>query len=274
MAFPRAVPLLLILLLHVQPIIAIARGSKPSDWIVCIGLYLLSAFGLGVGLHRYFAHRSFKTSREFQFILCLLSGIAFGDPIWFAGKHRLHHKHSDTTLDVHSPAQGFWFCWFSSIFNEGYSNEEILVRARDLTEYPELRWIHRHYYVPPVMVALATYLAGGYSMFAIGYCLSLLIALHAASAINYCCHKGKNRRYDTEDRSTNNVILGVLTFGEGWHNNHHHYPSTARAGFFWWELDIFYYVLKILSWVGLVWDVREVPHKVKYDVAASANANT
>jgi stearoyl-CoA desaturase (delta-9 desaturase) len=264
-------PLLLILLLHVQPVIALIVGTHQRDWIVCIGLYFLSAFGLGVGLHRYFAHRSFKTGRAFQFVLCLMSGIAFGDPVWFAGKHRLHHKHSDTNLDVHSPNQGFWFCWFASIFDEGYTDGEILKRARDLTQYPELMWIHRRYYFIPVIIASATYLVGGYSMFAIGYCLSLLLALHAASAVNYYCHKGKNRRYDTQDLSTNNSVLGVLTFGEGWHNNHHHYPGSARAGFFWWELDVFYYVLRILSLLGLVWNLREIPNRVKYDFVHSPN---
>ena len=267
MDVPRALPALVIVLLHVQPVIGIIRGAHRADWIVCITLYGLAAFGLGVGMHRYFAHRSFQTSRVFQFILCLLASIAFGDPVWFAGKHRLHHKHADTTLDVHSPAQGFWFCWFSSIFGKTYANEEILAKAKDLTTYPELMWMHRHYYLPPVALGAATYLLGGYSMFAIGYCLSVLFALHAASAVNYYCHKGKNRRYQTQDRSTNNVLLGILTFGEGWHNNHHHYPGTARAGFFWWEIDIFYYVLKILSRLGIVWDLREVPKAVKYDFA-------
>ena len=265
MAFPRAVPALFLLLLHMQPVIALIRGTHVRDWIVCICLYMLSAFGLGVGLHRYFAHRSFQTSRSFQFILCLLAAIGFGDPVWFAGKHRLHHKHSDTTLDVHSPHQGFWFCWFASIFDEGYTDEEILARARDLTQYSELMWIHRHYYLIPIAIAFTTHFVGGYSMFAIGYCLSLLLALHAASEVNYYCHKGKNRRYETQDRSTNNSVLGLLTFGEGWHNNHHHYPGTARAGFFWWELDVFYYVLKVLSMLGLVWNLREVPNRVKYD---------
>ncbi|HEX7296792.1 MAG TPA: acyl-CoA desaturase [Pyrinomonadaceae bacterium] len=269
MDVPRALPALVILLLHLQPVIAVTRGVHLSDWIVCLTLYVLAAFGLGVGMHRYFAHRSFQTSRWFQFVLCLLASIAFGDPVWFAGKHRLHHKHADTTLDVHSPTQGFWFCWFSSIFGKSYANQQILEKAKDLTVYPELVWIHRHYYLPPVVVGTATYLFGGYSMFAIGYCLSVLLALHAASAVNYYCHKGKNRRYQTQDRSTNNVLLGVLTFGEGWHNNHHHYPGTARAGFFWWEIDIFYYVLKILSWLGLVWDLREVPNAVKYDFVPS-----
>jgi stearoyl-CoA desaturase (delta-9 desaturase) len=268
-AVPRGVPAVFILLLHVQPVIAIARGTRLHDWIVCIGLYLMTSLGVGVGLHRYFAHRSFQTSRAFQFVLCLLAGIAFGDPIWFAGKHRLHHKHSDTTLDVHSPAQGFWFCWFASLFDEGYPDDVILAKARDLTKYPELMWIHKHYYVPPIVVAGSVYLAGGYSMFAIGYCLSLIVALHASSAINYYCHKGNNRRYITDDLSTNNVVLGVLTFGEGWHNNHHHYPTTARAGFFWWELDGFYYMLKILSWLGLVWELRGVPNTVKHDLAST-----
>jgi fatty-acid desaturase len=95
--------------LHALPVLAILSGARTIDWLVCLGLCLLYAFGLGACLHRYFAHRAFKTSRVFQFIMCLLVGMTFGDPIWFAGKHRIHHKHSDTERDVHSPKQGFWF---------------------------------------------------------------------------------------------------------------------------------------------------------------------
>ena len=251
--------------LHALPLVAFFTGARLIDVVACLGFSLVYAFGLGGCLHRYFAHRAFKTSRLFQFIMCLLTGMTFGDPIWFAGKHRIHHKHSDTPFDVHSPKQGFWFCWFGSVADEGYSEEEILKHASDLTCYPELLWMHRNYWVTPLIIALVTFLFGGFSMLAVGYGGSIIVALHSASAINYFCHKGRNRRYQTSDGSTNNLLLSVLTFGEGWHNNHHHYPHTARAGFFWWEIDMVYYFVKFLSWLGVVWDVREVPERVKWN---------
>jgi stearoyl-CoA desaturase (delta-9 desaturase) len=258
--------LVFVVCLHTLPIVAIFTGARWVDPLACVGFSLLYSFGLGGCLHRYFAHRTFKTSRAFQFIMCLLVGMTFGDPIWFAGKHRIHHKHSDTDRDVHSPKQGFWFCWFGSVADEGYSEAEILKHASDLTCYRELRWMHRYYWVTPLVVAIVTYLVGGFSLLAIGYGGSIIVALHGASAINYFCHKGRNRRYETSDTSTNSFVMAILTFGEGWHNNHHHYPNTARAGFFWWEWDPVYYFLKLLAWLGVVWDVRGVPEKVKYDV--------
>jgi stearoyl-CoA desaturase (delta-9 desaturase) len=127
-------------------------------------------------------------------------------------------------------------------------------------------WMHRNYWVTPVVVSIITLLIGGFSMFAIGYGGSIIVALHMASGINYFCHKGNNRRYETGDGSTNSLLMALLTFGEGWHNNHHHYPNTARAGFFWWEWDPVFYTLKVLAWTGLVWDVRGVPKRVKYNL--------
>ena len=257
--------LLFVVCLHTLPVVAIFTGARFIDGLACVGFSLLYAFGLGGCLHRYFAHRAFKTSRAFQFIMCVLVGMTFGDPIWFAGKHRIHHKHSDTELDVHSPKQGFWFCWFGSVADEGYSEAEILKQAGDLTGYPELIWMHRYYWATPLVVAVITFLLGGFSLLAIGYGGSIIVALHMASAINYFCHKGNNQRYETSDRSTNSFVMALLTFGEGWHNNHHHYPNTARAGFFWWELDMVYYFLKFLAWMGVVWNLRGVPERVRRD---------
>ena len=258
--------LIFVVSLHILPVVAIFTGARLVDGLACVGFSMIYAFGLGGCLHRYFAHRAFKTSRAFQFFMCMLTGMTFGDPIWFAGKHRIHHKYSDTERDVHSPKQGFWFCWFGSVADEGYPEKEILKHAADFTSYPELMWMHRNYWVTPVVVGIITFLIGGFSMLAIGYGGSIIVALHMASGINYFCHKGNNRRYETNDGSTNSLVMALLTFGEGWHNNHHHYPNTARAGFFWWEWDPVFYTLKVLAWTGLVWDVRGVPERVKFNL--------
>jgi stearoyl-CoA desaturase (delta-9 desaturase) len=250
--------------LHALPVAAIVGGTTRADWLAFAVLYPASCVGIGMGLHRYFAHRSFRTSRAFQLALAVFAGTAFTDPIGFAGKHRLHHRHSDTPADVHSPGMGFWSCWFGSLVDDGCDETAVRAMTPDLARYPELVWLRRYFWVPGVAVGALTWCLGGFSMFAVAFCGSRVLMLNLASALNYFCHRLGTRRYATPDRSTNNVLVALLTFGEGWHNNHHHYPASARAGFFWWEIDPFYYAIRLLAWLGIVWDVREVPDRVRY----------
>jgi stearoyl-CoA desaturase (delta-9 desaturase) len=252
-----------ILALHLIPLGLFWTGTSTSDWVAFGIMYAVMIFGVGGALHRYFAHRSFKTSRAGQFILGLAAGTALGDPVAFSGKHRIHHKHSDTPKDVHSPKQGVWYCWIGSLLDEGYTEEEVLAVSSDLTRYPELMWLHRYFYVSALAAAAITYLIGGYTMFATGFCLSFVAVLHATSAVNYFCHRGGKRQYDTNDYSTNRPVLSFFILGEGWHNNHHFYPGSARSGFFWYELDLIFCVLKIMSWLGIIWDMKPVPETVK-----------
>jgi stearoyl-CoA desaturase (delta-9 desaturase) len=176
--------------------------------------------------------------------------------VGFSGKHRLHHRHADTEKDAHSPRRGFWPCWFESLWDDGLRERDVLRVTRDLTLYPELGWLHRFFFVPALGVAALAFALGGFSMFAIGFCLSRVAILHVTSAVNYFGHRSGRRRFATPDDSTNNAWLGVLAFGEGWHNNHHRHPRSARAGLAWWELDGFYVVIQALAWAGLVSAVR------------------
>lgn len=256
-----------ILLFHVPPLTLPFIETSRNDWIAFAMFYLLVLFALGIGLHRYFAHRAFKTSRAFQFVLALLGGACFGDPIGFSGRHRLHHRHSDTERDYHGPRHGLWFAWFGHLLEDGYEEREILGATRDWAKYPELIWVHRHSWLLGGAAAALIFVFGGYSIFAV-YCLSwCLIAVHGSFAVNYLCHLGGRRRYETEDNSSNSALVAVMLLGEGWHNNHHRYPGAARAGFFWYEFDGLYYLLKLLSWFGLVWDLREVPYAIKHNGA-------
>lgn len=248
-----------IVLLHIVPLTLFFTGTNRFDWLAFALVYVGMIFGVGGALHRYFAHRSFKTTRTFQFVLGSLAGTAFGDPIGFSGKHRIHHKFSDIPGDVHSPRQGLWHCWIGSLLDEGYPESEILAMTEDLTRYPELMWLHRHYYVPALSLAAATYAIGGYTMFATAFCLGFVVVLHATSAVNYWCHRGTGQRYDTGDDSVNRPFLSFFILGEGWHNNHHFYPSSARAGFHWYELDPIFAGLRVLSWFGLIWDLKVPP---------------
>jgi len=218
---------------------------------------LLTVFALGAGMHRYFSHRAFKTSRAFQLFMALLAGAFFGDAVSFAGRHRIHHCHSDTEADVHSPREGMWHCWLGHVLKHRYDESDVLAMVPDLTRYPELMWLHRFWIVPGALVASGAWLLGGYPLFAAGFCLSCLTALHVTSAVNYFGHRGRRRPFDVGDDSSNSILLAILFLGEGWHNNHHRFPSAARAGLRWWEVDVLYYVLKLLSWTGLIWDLRE-----------------
>jgi stearoyl-CoA desaturase (Delta-9 desaturase) len=245
--------------LHVLPATAIMMGPSRRDWLALPVFYLILSLSVGVGLHRYFAHRSFKTSRLFQFLMGLGSTLTFTDPIGFAGKHRLHHKHSDDDRDVHNPDHGFWFCWFGSLIDEGYTDEEIIAHARDLSRYSDLAWLHRWRYVPGLTLAAGTWAVGGFTFFALAYVGALGLLLNLTSSVNYLCHRWGTRRYETDDKSRNNLLVAIWSFGEGWHNNHHHYPTAARAGFYWWEFDPLYWIIRALAAVRVVWDVREVP---------------
>lgn len=259
----RAATLLFLVAIHTLPVVAVYLGTRREDWLVAAALMPVISFAVIVGLHRYFAHRSFETSRLFQFVLGLLSCLSFTDPISFAGKHRLHHRYSDTDQDVHSPHQGFWYCWFGSLIDEGYHDRVFLASARDLARYPELRGLHAWFFLPGVVLGAVLYLLGGFSMLAIGYGLSLVAVQNLTSSVNYCCHVWGSRPYDTADGSRNNAFVALLTFGEGWHNNHHYFPGAARAGLRWWELDPAYWAIRLMAFAGIVHNVREAPRDTR-----------
>ena len=244
-------------MLQAIPIAVLFTGTNSTDWLIFAIVYPIQCMGVGVSLHRYFAHRSFKTSRWFQFVLALMASSVFGDPVRFTGKHRLHHRFSDTTNDTHTPLKGFWSCWYGSLVDNGYSDDELCETARDLQKFPEMMLLHRFWLAPGLLLCLLVFSIGGLSSVAIGVLLGSALLMNQASAVNYFCHKYGQRRYDTPDQSTNNVMIAILSFGEGWHNNHHHYPSTARAGFFWWEIDFYYMAIWMFEKLGLVWDVRQ-----------------
>jgi len=250
-----------ILAAHLPPLTLFYTGTRREDWIALGVLYLFNMFGLGASMHRYFTHKAFRTSRTFQFFLALLAAVFYGDPIHFAGSHRLHHRFSDTDRDPHSPREGAWHCWIGNLIEDGYTERERLEMVPDLTRYPELMWVHRHWFLVGSLAALAVYLSGGYTMAVLAFGGNLLLKLHLMSAINFFGHRGEGG--PDGDLSTNNAFLGIFCFGEGWHHNHHLYPGAARSGVRWYELDVVYYILKILSWVGLVWELREVPEAAR-----------
>ncbi len=258
--YPSAIPFVIV---HFACVAAIWTGVTWTALALCVGLYWLRIFAIGAGYHRYFSHRAFATSRAFQFVLALLSqSTAQKSVLWWAAKHRHHHLHSDTAADVHSPRQrGFFYSHVGWIFDRRHDGTD-LVKIEDFARYPELRWLHRYELVPALVLALICLVIGGWSGLVVGFFWSTVLLYHATFCINSLAHVRGRRRYVTGDDSRNNWLLAFFTMGEGWHNNHHAYQSSVRQGFRWWEYDGTYYLLKALSWVRLVWNLKLPPREV------------
>ena len=233
----------------------------PPTWGLlglALGSYLVRMWAITAGYHRYFAHRSYKTSRAFQLVLAVLGTSAMQNgPLWWASWHRRHHKDADGPTDPHSPKHDGFFRAHVGWFLDGSHDEPDFSNVGDLARFPELRFLERHKWLPIVGYALVTFAIAGLAGIVWGFLVPTIAALHATALINSLAHVWGKRRYETRDDSRNNALLAVITLGEGWHNNHHYYMSSARQGFRWYEIDVTYYSLKVLSWLGVVWDLRQ-----------------
>ena len=251
------------ILLHVAVFGALWTGTSWVDWVACAVLYFVRMFAVTGAYHRYFSHRTYKTSRWFQFVLAFLAQTSSQKgALWWAAHHRDHHKYSDLPWDVHSPIQkGFWYSHVLWLVDRGTEVTDYK-RIKDFAKYPELVWLNKYWLVPPVALGVATWWLLGWSGLLIGFFLSTVLLWHGTFLVNSLAHVLGGRRFPTADTSRNNWWIALLTLGEGWHNNHHHYMGSARQGFYWWEIDVTYYILKALSWCGLIWDLRPVPAAV------------
>jgi stearoyl-CoA desaturase (delta-9 desaturase) len=220
----------------------------------------LMGVGITVGFHRYFSHRSFKTRRWFQFLLASAGCAALQKgPLWWAIHHRLHHQHSDTPADPHSPVvDGFFYGHCGWLFARDMMHPDETV-VHDLRKYPELIWLDRLWMVPGLLVAIACFAIGGWGGLIYGFCLSAVVLFQVTFAVNSFGHLYGPQRFDTGESSRNNLILGYLAMGDGWHNNHHRAPSSARHGFAWYEFDVSYQTIKLLKLLRLVWDIKQPP---------------
>lgn len=271
--------------LRVVPFIGMHLACLGVFWVgvswfaatVALALYALRMFAITGFYHRYFSHKAFKTSRPMQFLFALVGATSVQrGPLWWAAHHRHHHRHSDQPGDLHSPVQyGFFrshMGWF--LTRHAFATDSTAIG--DLARYPELRLIDRFDVVMPVALACVLFALGGWletaapsletsgpQLLVWGFFVSTVALFHATVTINSLAHQVGSRRFDTRDNSRNNWWLALLTFGEGWHNNHHHFPGSARQGFRWWEIDMTYYGLKLMKWLGLVWDLKPVPAGLK-----------
>lgn len=266
----RAAPFIL---MHLACVGVIWVGVSPAALVIAGALYAVRMFAITAFYHRYFSHRTFHAPRAVQFLFALIGASCVQrGPLWWAAHHRTHHRHTDTVQDPHSPGvHGFWWShvgWF--LTRRNFRTD--LARVPDLAKYPELRWLDRFDVVVPVALAVGMYALGaglqgvapelgtsGMQMVVWGFFVSTVVLFHATVTINSLAHRFGSRRFDTRDDSRNNLWLALLTFGEGWHNNHHFFPGSSRQGFRWWELDLTWYGLKAMALLGLVSDLKPVP---------------
>jgi stearoyl-CoA desaturase (delta-9 desaturase) len=249
-----------IVAIHIGTAIAFSRGATLKLVTLAAATYFIRMFAITGVYHRYFAHRSYKTSRLLQLFFAWLGTTATQKgPLWWASTHRQHHKYSDTERDVHSPLlRGFWYAHMGWWLGRDHEHARLDV-IQDYARYPELRWIDKYHVIGPLSLMGSLWLAGGYDTFLWGFVVSTCFLMHATFTINSLAHVFGSRRYATSDTSRNNFWLALFTMGEGWHNNHHHYMNSANQGFFWWEIDLSFYLIKLLEKLHLVWDVRPVP---------------
>jgi len=258
--YPGTIPFVLV---HLVCLAAFWTGVTGTAVAIAIVLYVVRMFGVTAGYHRYFSHRSFRTSRAGQLVLALLAqSSAQRGILWWAAKHRHHHRFSDSVEDVHSPRQqGFWYAHLGWIFHPQHGATDYDA-VPDLARYPELRFLDRHQYLPAAALAVAVWLVAGWPGLVVGFFWSTVALYHGTFMINSLAHVHGTQRYVTGDDSRNNWWLALITLGEGWHNNHHAYQRSTRQGFRWWEVDPTFYVLEALSWTGVVWEMGTPPRDV------------
>ena len=267
---------------RVIPFILIHFGALAVFWThfewylvwVALILFVIRMFAITGFYHRYFAHKTFKTSRLMQFIFAFIgSTAAQRGPIWWASHHRRHHLNSDRHNDHHSPHTHHFLWshmgWF--LAKKNFLTDRKVVR--DLIKFKELVLIDRFDWLPPVLLVLSLFLIGEYlslsagisglNMVIWGFCVSTILVYHCTFAVNSIAHLWGTQRYNTKEESKNNFFVALLTFGEGWHNNHHHYPGSIRQGFYWWEVDLTYYALRFLSFLGIVYNLRTVSKAIR-----------
>lgn len=278
--FKRCIPFIF---LHLGCLAVIWAGWSWTAVLVAAALYVVRMFAITAFYHRYFSHRTFRTSRFWQFVFAVIGNASMQrGPLWWASVHRHHHQHSDDEEDVHSPGQhGFLWAhigWITSRrnFPTDYS------RIRDLAKYPELVFLNRCDMLVPLVFGVLLWVTGwllerfapglgtnGFQLFVWGFFISTVVLLHATLFINSLAHVFGKQRFRTDDDSRNSLLLALITLGEGWHNNHHRFAHSARQGFYWWELDLSYYGLKVLSWLRIIRDLKPVPASIYEEAAAT-----
>ena len=248
--------------LHAGALAAFFFFSWKAFFVALALHWVAVGWGISLGYHRLHTHQSYQCPRWLEYFFAICGTMTLeGGPMFWVGTHRVHHAKSDMPGDPHSPREGtFWSHMGWIVFGEtNHNNSQFMAKhAPDLARHKFYWWLNTYHWIPVVATGVALFAFGGWPMFLWGFCLRIVYGLHCTWLINSATHIFGKRRFDTADDSRNSFILAVLTFGEGWHNNHHAHQTSARHGMRWHELDISWITLKLLKSVGLVWGIRLV----------------
>jgi len=252
--------------LHIGAFAAFFCFSWKAFFVALALHWVAVGWGISLGYHRLHTHQSYQCPRWLEYFFAVCGTMTLeGGPMFWVGTHRVHHAKSDKPGDPHSPHEGtFWSHMGWIVFGEtNHNNSAFMAKhAPDLARHKFYWFLNTYHWIPVVATGLALLAFGGWPMFLWGFCLRIVYGLHCTWLINSATHIFGSRRFETSDDSRNSFILAVLTFGEGWHNNHHAHQTSARHGMLWYEFDISWLTLKILKSVGLVWGVRLVKPEV------------
>lgn len=264
-----------LLFIHIGALSVFYVGVSKVAFISFLIVDILGGFFVTVILHRYFTHRCFETSRIPQFIFGLLSlTVLQRGPLWWVSHHRRHHHFTDTDDDPHTPKKGFFYShlgWLMTL-NEASTDKD---HVKDWIRFPELIWLDRLEWLAPVFMILSAFYFGviinhffphlgtsGLQMIVWLVCIPTMLVLHGSCLVNSCLHTFGYRRFNTPDNSRNALLFTLISFGEGFHNNHHRYHDSCCQGIEWWEIDITYYMIKLLAKIGIIWNLRMFPDSV------------
>lgn len=252
--------LIVMIIYHIGAIAALLMFSWTALFITLPLLWISGSLGIGMGYHRLLTHRGYKTPKAVEYFLTLCGTLALeSGPIQWVTTHRIHHSHTDVPGDPHTPRDGGWWShmgWILRGTAQQHSRVTIQKYAPDLLKDRFHVWLSRWYFLPTIVLGIALLLFGGWPLVMWGIFFRTVFGLHATWLVNSATHMWGSQRFATGDDSTNNLLIAVLTFGEGWHNNHHAYPRSARHGLKWYEVDLNWWGIRTLQLLGLATSVK------------------
>ncbi len=245
---------------HIGAIAAFFFISWKAVAVAAVLWVVSGSFGIGMGYHRLLTHRGYKTPKWLEYTLTTFGTLALeGGPIYWVATHRLHHQNTDVEGDPHTPLEGgFWahIGWIVTGKTIHNDNSELLPYVPDLRKDRFHMWISKWHWVPLTVLGLGLLFIGGWPYLMWGTFFRTVVGLHFTFLVNSATHMWGSQRFLTGDKSTNSFWVAILSFGEGWHNNHHAHPQSARHGLVWWEIDWNWYCISFLKRVGLAWDIK------------------
>jgi len=246
--------------LHLGALAALFMFNWHALFAAALLYYIGVGLGISMGYHRLHTHRSYKLPRLLEYFLAVCATLTLeGGPIFWVATHRIHHQYSDKPGDPHSPRDGAWWSHVGWLLvgESKHSNTKLMAKyAPDLAKDPFYVWLNNYHWVTILVLAVVLYAIGGLPMMLWGTCLRIVIGLHATWLVNSATHMWGGRRFNTRDDSRNNLFVALISFGEGWHNNHHAHPTSARHGLAWYELDLSWIQISILKFLGIAKSIR------------------